>query len=130
MIGPCRLPAPAVGRLSLRRGAVPHPPPPRRILRPLRQPSHSSAPYMGWTTARALSSRLEKARPRRLHHETVASFRTPFGCDRVRQPLPPLRFEARPVSVWRERYGGELPDPVEHIRGVNARRDQLHTPDI
>src|SRR5450759_3279324 len=79
MTGRCRLPAPAAGRLCLRRGAFPRPPRPRRIWRLLRQPQHSSAPYMGWTIARALSSRLEKAPPRRLHRETVASFRTPFG---------------------------------------------------
>src|SRR5450759_3807700 len=128
MTGRCRLPAPAAGRLCLRRGAFPRPPRPRQIWRLLRRPQHSSAPCMGWTIARALSSRLEKAPPRMLHLETVASFGTPFLCDRVRPPLPPLRFEWGPVSVRRERNRAELPDSVEHVGSINAQSDQLHTP--
>src|SRR6202040_3202877 len=117
-------------RVFPRRGGVPRPPRPRWILRPLRQPQHSSAPYTDSTTARALPSRVEKAPPRRLHRETVDSLRTPLGCVRVRQPLPPLRFEGSPVSVWRLRRSAELPDPIEHVGGVNAQPHQLHTPDI
>jgi len=58
--------------------------------------------YMERTTVRAQQCRLEMEQQRKLPRETVASFSvTPFGCDRVRQPMFPYglnRVRFQPVG--------------------------------
>src|SRR5882724_10137010 len=121
-----RSPAPAAVRASPRREECPPLHPLRQFWRLRHRLERSSVPCTA--PAHRRSSRVERARPRMPRRETVASFMTPFGCDRVRQPLLPYGLNG--MRFQRSAYGIELPDTVEHVGRVNVSRQELHAPDV